>query len=147
MSSQSMNSKEKLQKAMEYAVANRPKVGGFPFLAECLRKAGIKHNTWSLPAAQSVYMMEDGWIVNQGTPLVTGMVAVPKFDQDALIKAIRTDQAGESTFPEFLKTSWNAGVVGYDVDFDKRTVTYMGMNGEQYVEEYPAVEVPELKFL
>lgn len=35
-----MTQKEKLQMAMDYATANRPKVGGFPFLAECLRKAG-----------------------------------------------------------------------------------------------------------
>lgn len=142
-----MSSKEKLQKAMEYAMAHRPKVGGFPFLAECLRKAGVKHNIWSLPAAQSVYMMDSGEsIVNQGTPLITGMAEVPKFDQEALIKALRTDQAGESTFPEFLNATWQAGVWGYDVHFEKREVAYMGARGEMYIESYPAVEVPELVF-
>jgi uncharacterized protein YbcV (DUF1398 family) len=77
----------------------------------------------------------------QGAPLVTGTVDVPTFDQEALIKALRIDQAGESTFPEFLAASWRAGVVRYDVDFAARTVAYLGCNGEEYIEAYPAVEI------
>lgn len=139
-----MNSEERLQKAMECAIANRPKVGGFPYLAECLRKAGARHNIWSLPAVQSVYIMSDGTcLIDQGTPLMTGMVEVPQFDQDALIKAIREDQDGSSTFPEFLNAAWSAGAWGYDVDFEKRTVTYMGAKGELYTEFYPFVEIHE----
>ena len=37
--------------------------------------------------------------------------------------------------------SWNAGVVHYDVDFDARTVTYYGCNGEKYAESYRAANV------
>src|SRR5690606_25855701 len=142
---QFMNPKAKLEKAMEYAMANRPKAGGFPFLAECLRKAGVKHNIWSLPSVTGMYLMDDGqYIINQDTPLVTGMMEVPEFNEEAVIKAIRTDQAGESTFPEFLQAIWNAGVWGYDVDFNRREVAYIGARGEMYIESYPAVEVPEL---
>jgi uncharacterized protein YbcV (DUF1398 family) len=32
-------------------------------------------------------------------------------------------------------------VVSYDVDFGARTVTYFGCHGEEYVEDYPAVEL------
>ncbi len=77
----------------------------------------------------------------QGTPLITGMTDVPPFDRDALITALRTDQAGNSTFPEFLSATWKAGVVSYDVDFAGRIVTYYGSGQEKYVEAYPAVEV------
>ena len=35
-------------------------------------------------------------------PLVEGTHDIPRFDKTALIKALRTDQAGESAFPEFL---------------------------------------------
>jgi uncharacterized protein YbcV (DUF1398 family) len=77
----------------------------------------------------------------QGTPLITGMVDVPPFDRDALIIALRTNQAGESTFPEFLMAAWKAGVVSYDVDFVARTVTYYGSGEESYVEPYPAAKV------
>ncbi len=138
-----MNAQEKLQSAMQYAMANRPKVGGFPFFAECLRKAGVLRNVWTLPSLQSVYVMNDAVLVQQGTSLVSGMNEVPDFDEVALITAIRTDQAGESTFPEFLMSSWRAGVVGYEVNFSERTVSYYGARGEKYVESYPEVSVPD----
>jgi len=62
--------------------------------------------------------------VTQGARLVSGRDRRAVFDRHVLIRALRTDQAGESTFPEFLMTSWRAGVVRYDIDFDARTVKY-----------------------
>ncbi|MGB9069290.1 MAG: DUF1398 family protein [Candidatus Acidiferrales bacterium] len=132
---------EKLQAAQQRAMAIRPKVGGFPYLAEVLRQAGVKRSLWFLPSCQSLYLMDDGAVVTQGTPLVTGTVDVPKFDRDGLIAALTADQAGKSTFPEFVSVSWRAGVVRYDVDFKARTCRYHGSDDEEYVEEYPAVEV------
>jgi uncharacterized protein YbcV (DUF1398 family) len=132
---------ETLEAAMKRAMAGRPKVGGFPYLAETLRRAGVKRNLWSLPSCQSVYVMDEGAVVSQGAPLISGMSDVPAFNREALITALRTDQRGESTFPEFLMATWRAGVVRYDVDFDARTVAYYGCNGEEYVEAYPATSV------
>jgi uncharacterized protein YbcV (DUF1398 family) len=132
---------EKLQEAQQRAMAGRPKVAGFPYLAETLRRAGVKRNLWYLPACQSLYLTEIGPVAVVGTPLATGMVDVPPFDREALIAALRTDQAGRSTFPEFLMASWRAGIVSYDVDLAARTCTYYGANGEKYVESYPAVDV------
>jgi hypothetical protein len=51
----------------------------------------------------------------QGAPLASGTVDVPTFNREALIAALRIDQAGESTFPEFLEA---------------------GCNGEEYIEAY-----------
>jgi uncharacterized protein YbcV (DUF1398 family) len=130
---------ETLRQAMERAAAIRPKVGGFPYLAEVLRAAGVTRNVWSLPGCQSLFLTKDGPVMLQETPLVSGLVDVPAFDREALIRALRTDQAGESTFREFVETSWAAGVVSYEVDFAARTVTYRGCCGEEYVEAYPAV--------
>jgi uncharacterized protein YbcV (DUF1398 family) len=132
---------EKLEAAQREAIAIRPRVGGFPYLAETLRQAGVRRNIWSLPSAQSLFIMNEGAVVTQGTPLVSGTVNVPPFDREAVIAALRTDQSGDSTFSEFLAASWRAGVVRYDVDFSARTVSYYGANGEEYVEMYPAVEV------
>ena len=132
---------ENLQAAQKRAMAIRPKVGGFPYLAEALRQAGVTRNFWYLPACQSLFLTNDGPVVNQGAPLVSGIADVPSFDREALIRALRTDQAGESTFPEFLAASWRAGIVRYDVDFAARTVAYYGCNGELYVESYPAVDL------
>jgi uncharacterized protein YbcV (DUF1398 family) len=132
---------ENLNSAMKRAAAIRPKVGGFPYLAECLRQAGAVRNIWSLPACQSLFVTRAGSVVMQGGPLVSGAVDVPGFDQEALVTALRTDQAGESTFPEFLQAAWRAGIVRYEVDFAARTVTYLGCNGDEYTEAYPAVQI------
>lgn len=134
---------EKLMAAQQYAMKVRPKVGGFPYLAEALRAAGATRNIWNLPSCQSLFLTQDGPVVMQGTPLLTGVADVPRFDREMLIRALRIDQAGESTFPEFLNATWKAGVVRYDVDFAKRIVTYSGCQGEEYVEEYPEVELPK----
>jgi uncharacterized protein YbcV (DUF1398 family) len=135
------NAIDHLQAAQQSAMAGRPKVGGFPYLAETLRRAGVTRNRWTLPACQSLYLTTDGPVVVQGEPLVNGFADVPPFDQAALITALRTDQAGESTFPEFLAATWKAGVIRYDVDLIERTVAYYGCNEEVYVEVYPAVEL------
>lgn len=132
---------EVLKGAQQRAMAGRPKVGGFPYLAETLRRAGVTRNLWFLPACQSLYLTNEGPVVAQGTPLASGMVDVPPFNREALIVALRMDQAGKSTFPEFLAASWHAGVVRYDVDFAARTVGYYGANGEEYVEAYPPVSL------
>ena len=132
---------ENLEAAMKRAMAGRPKVGGFPYLAETLRRVGVTRNLWSLPSCQSLYLTKEGPVVIQGQPLTSGMADVPAFNEEALIRALRTDQNGESTFPEFLMSSWRAGVVRYDVDFDARTVAYYGCNGEEYLEAYPSANV------
>ena len=132
---------ENLQSAMQRAMAGRPRVGGFPYLAETLRGAGVTRNLWSLPSCASLYLTELGPVVMQGAPLVTGIADVAPFDRAALITALRTDQAGESTFPEFLMATWKAGVVRYEVDFNARTVAYYGAGGESYVEAYPGVRL------
>jgi len=130
-----------LRAAQERAMAIRPKVGGFPYLAEALRRAGVMRNIWFLPACESLYLTEAGPVVMQGSPLLTGAADVPVFDQQGLIAAVRADQAGESAFPEFLTASWRAGVVRYEVDLIQRTVAYFGCNDEVYTERYPAVEI------
>jgi uncharacterized protein YbcV (DUF1398 family) len=132
----------KLTEAQKLAMSIRHQSGGFSMLAEVLRQAGALINRWSLPSCQSIYLMNNNEaIVQQGTPLITGSYLIPQFNQEALILAIRKDQAGHSTFPEFLQASWEAGVIGYDVDFTARKVRYYGVYGESYVEEYPAVTI------
>jgi uncharacterized protein YbcV (DUF1398 family) len=132
---------ENLETAFQRAMAIRPKVGGFPYLAETLRLAGVTRNLWFLPAGQSMYLTELGPVVTVGAAVASGTVDVPPFDREALIAALRTDQGGNSTFPEFLAASWRAGIVRYDVDFVARTVAYFGAAGEGYIEAYPAVDV------
>ncbi|MGC4045104.1 MAG: DUF1398 family protein [Armatimonas sp.] len=136
-----MTTVQNLEVAFAHAMANRPKVGGFPYLAEVLRQAGVTRNEWHLPSCQSVYYTESDVVVNQSEPLAKGLVEVPPFDEAALIHALRTDQAGNSTFPEFLAAAWAAGVMSYTVDFVERYVVYYGSQGQEYREDYTAVSV------
>jgi len=48
---------ENLKKVQEHAMKVRPKVEGYPYLAEVLRSAGVKKNIWSLPSCQSFYRL------------------------------------------------------------------------------------------
>jgi uncharacterized protein YbcV (DUF1398 family) len=112
-------------------------------LAKVLHQAGVHRNEWFLPAAQSLYVTDLGAVVQQGTPIATGSLDVPPFDRDALIRTLRADQAGMSTFAEFLGAAWRAGVIRYVADFDAREVTYHGWTGENYVEAYPDAAIEQ----
>lgn len=137
-----MNAIEKLEAAQARAMRVRPAVGGFPYLAEALRQGGVLRNEWQLPACQSLYVLAEGAVVSTGAPLSTGTADVAAFDRERLVRALREDQAGRTTFPEFLEAAWRAGVVRYDVDFARRRVAYYGARGEAYVEEYAEVTLP-----
>jgi uncharacterized protein YbcV (DUF1398 family) len=131
---------DNLKAAQGRAMAIRPKVDGFPVLAEVLRRAGVHRNVWSLPSAQSLYVTDHGIVIDQAAPLVSGLVDVAALDQAAVVAAIRADQDGQSSFAEFLAGLWRAGVIQYVCDFDARTVTYSGAGGESYVEAYRATD-------
>lgn len=136
-----MTAIELLQSAQQHALAIRPQTGGFPVLAAVLHRAGVRSNEWTLPAAQSVYRTDAGPVVQMGYPVATGTLEIPAFDEEAVVAAIRGDRAGESTFPEFLAAVFQAGVIRYVVDFEKRVVSYYGVEGELYIEQYPDVAV------
>lgn len=137
------NAVDILKSAHERASAVRPEVGGFPYLAEVLRQAGVSRYHYSVPAATSLYLTDAGPVVTQADPIVSGMAAVSPWDREALIGALRTDQAGKSTFAQFAQSCWAAGVVDFDVDLDGRTCTYRGATGERYVEAYDRAELPD----
>jgi uncharacterized protein YbcV (DUF1398 family) len=131
-----------LDSALRDASANRPATQGFPYLAETLRRAGVRTTTWWLPAMQSCYETDLGPVVVAAPPLFDGMADVPPFDRDALVAALRADQAGQTTFPEFAAAAWQAGVVRWVVALDDRTCTYFGLDEQTYSEHYAAVQLP-----
>lgn len=128
--------------ATAYAASVRPRAGGFPYLAEALRAAGVTAYSFDVPSSSVVYSTARGDVLQPGRLIRSEPTVVPDFDVHALVAAIRADQAGESTFPEFVDASLRAGVLRYEVDTAARTCTYLGARGERYVEEYPAVALP-----
>jgi uncharacterized protein YbcV (DUF1398 family) len=57
---------ENLEAAQKRAMAGRPRVGGFPYLAETLRLAGVTRTVWILPACESLYLTTEGPVVVRG---------------------------------------------------------------------------------
>lgn len=132
------NAIKNLLEAQQMAMNNRSQTAeGFPYLAAVLRKAGVLKNIWTLPACQSVYLTKDGPVVMLLKPLVTEPSDIPAFNREKFIEILRLNQAGKTSFPEFLQQSWLAGVISYEVDFEKRKVIYFGCLGECYTESYP----------
>lgn len=134
-----MNNVEKLLLAQRHAMSIRPATNGFPHLAEALRLAGVRVNHFDVASGGALYLMDGGNVYQPGTPPHGEPVAVPDYDEEALVAAIDADKAGEIIFGEFLRRSWAAGVVRYEVDTTQRTCTYLGAAGERYIEHYPAV--------
>jgi uncharacterized protein YbcV (DUF1398 family) len=133
---------ETINAANSSAAAIRPKVGGFPYLAEVLRQAGVTNYFFDVPSMTVVYATPEGDVLKPGRFIRRDETLVPPFDASALVAALQTDQRGESTFPEFVEASFLAGVLRFEVDTAARTCTYLGAHGEQYIEEYAAVELP-----
>lgn len=135
---------ERIGAALETAGRVRPRVGGFPYLAEALRVAGVRTVHIDVAGCTTVYRFTDGAAISRGEPLTGGLSSVAAFDADALVAALRRDQAGDSTYREFMVSTWAAGVVDYDVDLSARTCTYRGaLDGDVYVESYAAVDLPD----
>ena len=129
--------------ALQHGMRVRPEVGGFPSFAEALRRAGVERLEVAVPSATTLYVTSRGAVVAQGEPLANGATLVARFDESALVAAIRADQQGRSTFPELVASAWRAGVVSWTVDLSARTCTYRSASGrESYVESYPAVDIP-----
>ncbi|HEX5369898.1 MAG TPA: DUF1398 family protein [Dehalococcoidia bacterium] len=130
--------------ALSYAAGMRPKVGGFPYLAEVLRQTGVTRILVNVPGMTTTFVTPEGSVVQQGEPQVTGAIEMAPFDAAALIAALRADQAGLSSYPEFMAATWAAGVLTYDVDLNERTCTYRSPASEAYTEAYAVVEVPAI---
>lgn len=138
-----MNTIATVQTAVARGMAARPKIGGFPHLAEALRQAGVRSYHFDVASASVTYVTDAGIVLQPGHLLRDDWTAIGAFDEATLIAAIRADQQGASTFPEFVEASFRAGVVRYVVDTGTRTCTYLGLRGERYVEDYPAVELAD----
>jgi uncharacterized protein YbcV (DUF1398 family) len=54
-----------------------------------------------------------------------------------LVAAIREAQADTIPYPEFIKRSTAAGVIGYWAFLTGRKVIYFGRKGETHTEEFP----------
>src|ERR1700761_515169 len=92
---------ETVAQAQRRGAAARPRINGFPYYAEALREAGITAVETSVATGGSIYHLPDGAVAQPSDPAAGPVSPVPEWDEKALIAAIRADQAGQTTFPEF----------------------------------------------
>lgn len=130
-----------VEAALQRGAAIRPAVGGFPYLAAALREAGIGRCHVVVPSNAFVYFTNDGPVLMQHEPIARGAADLAPFDEPAVVAALRSDQAGASTFPEFMAAAWAAGVLTYDVDLAASTCTYHGADGASYLEFFDRVAI------
>ena len=132
---------ETISAAQQRGTALRPKANGFPYFAEALRQAGVTRIDVTVPSWTTVLTTARGSVIQQGTPMLTGSAEVPSFDQQAFVDALRGDQEGLITFPDWMTATWRAGVAWYAVDLESRTCTYRAPSGDSYTEHYPSVDL------
>lgn len=124
----------------ETAVATQQGKMTFPQVVQALLEAGVESYLVDFAAAQKTHYLADGTTVTVPMILEPGSIA-PEFDDRALVAAIRGAQADTVRYPDFVKRSTAAGVIGYWAFLTGRKVIYFGRKGEQHIEEFPRVKV------
>lgn len=133
-----MSAYELVAAAQARGFAARPKIEGFPYLAEALREAGVLRLEFFVPTATSLFTTTAGFAVIPASPVVTEPSDVPAWDESALLAAIEADKQG-GEFPAFVAACWQAGVIRWIVDTSARTCTYYSAAEDEYAEHYRAV--------
>ncbi|MCE3044948.1 DUF1398 family protein [Legionella sp. 16cNR16C] len=110
----------------------------FPQTLSRLRDAGVLYYrvTWE-DDYKTVFQLTDDTRIEENNPEFNTEIASHYSEQAAKI-ALNEHQQGKTTYPKWLNEMAKAGVCAYRVDANKRTVTYFGIDSENYfVEEVP----------
>ena len=108
----------------------------FPELVRRLLEAGVESYLCDLATGAETFYMLDGKTHSEKMTLPLNPIA-PDFSSSGLIAAIRGAQANTVRYPEFVKRSPAAGVIGYWAFLTGKRVIYFGRKGEQHIEEFP----------
>jgi uncharacterized protein YbcV (DUF1398 family) len=108
----------------------------FPQVVHRLTEVGVESYFVDLAAGRKTYYMADGGTYTEKMILAVDAVA-GEFSDSGLVAAIRGAQADKIRYPEFVKRSTAAGVVGYWAFLSGKKVLYLGRKGESHMEEFP----------
>lgn len=109
----------------------------YPDLAARLLAAGVLSYTVDTSSSLIIYRLAAGEIYLGGH--LNGPLAIAlNFDEALTIKAIRDNQQGKTTYPQFMQGIADAGVRFYEASLqtDRPRVTYIGIGGS-YEEAIP----------
>lgn len=112
----------------------------FPQVVESLTEIGVESYFVDFASGQNTYYLTDGTTHTVAMNLHSGPIAAA-FSSTDLVAAIRGAQADTVRYPEFVKRSKAAGVIGYWAFLAGKRVIYFGRKGEQHIEEFPKPQV------
>jgi len=120
----------------ELAIATQQGKMTFPQVVKGLLEIGVESYLVDFAAKQKTHYLADG--TTHAVPMILdpGPIAA-EFDGAGLVAAIRGAQADTVRYPEFVKRSTAAGVIGYWAFLTGKKVIYFGRKGEQHIEEFP----------
>ena len=120
----------------EAAIATQQGKMTFPQVVQQLLAAGVESYRVDFATAEKTHYLADGTTVTVPMILEPGPIAAD-FNGAGLVAAIRGAQADTVRYPEFVKRSTAAGVIGYWAFLTGKRVIYFGRKGEQHIEEFP----------
>ena len=120
----------------ELAIATQQGKLTFPQVVKGLLEVGVESYLVDFAAKQKTHYLTDGTTHTVPMILHPGPIA-SEFDSAALVAAIRGAQADTVRYPEFVKRSTAAGMIGYWAFLTGKRVIYFGRKGEQHIEEFP----------
>jgi uncharacterized protein YbcV (DUF1398 family) len=120
----------------ELAIATQQGKLTFPQVVQGLLEAGVESYLVDFATKQNTHYLADGTTHTVPMILDPGPIAA-EFNSADLVAAIRGAQADTVRYPEFVKRSTAAGVIGYWAFLTGKRVIYFGRKGEQHIEEFP----------
>ncbi len=120
----------------ELAIATQQGKMTFPQVVNGLLEVGVESYLVDFAAKQKTHYLGDGTTHMESMILDPGPMA-EDFNRADLVAAIRGAQADTVRYPEFVKRSTAAGVIGYWAFLTGKRVIYFGRKGEQHIEEFP----------
>jgi uncharacterized protein YbcV (DUF1398 family) len=120
----------------ELALATQQGKMTFPQVVKGLLEAGVESYLVDFATMQKTHYLSDGTTHTVPMILDPGPISM-EFSSADLVAAIRGAQTDTVRYPEFVKRSTAAGVIGYWAFLTGKRVIYFGRKGEQHIEEFP----------
>ena len=120
----------------ELAMATQQGKLTFPQVVKGLLEVAVESYLVDFATMQKTHYLTDG--TTHAVPMILepSLIAT-EFNGAELVAAIRGAQADTVRYPEFVKRSTAAGVIGYWAFLTSKRVIYFGRKGEQHIEEFP----------
>ena len=108
----------------------------FPEVVRRLSEVGVESYFCDLATGTETFYMSDGTTHLEKMTLPLSPIA-EQFSKSGIVAAIHGAQSDTIRYPEFMKRSAAAGIIGYWAFLTGKKVIYFGRKGESHTEEFP----------